>query len=70
MDNTTERTFYKNQAVNANWSVRELKHQKETSLFLRLAASKDKEELSREMETTSYLLCEKNKNLMCPFIYW
>ena len=45
IDNTTERAFYINQAVNANWSVRELKRQKETGLFLRLAASKDKEEV-------------------------
>lgn len=45
IDNTTERAFYMNQAINANWSVRELKRQKETGLFLRLAASKDKEEV-------------------------
>ncbi|MGR6861114.1 DUF1016 N-terminal domain-containing protein [Aliivibrio salmonicida] len=46
IDNTTERAFYMNQAVNANWSVRELKRQKETGLFLRLAAVKIKKKLS------------------------
>lgn len=38
----TERLFYKNQCSHANWSVRELKRQKDSGLFLRLAASKDK----------------------------
>jgi hypothetical protein len=38
IDSTTERAFYMNQAVNANWSVRGLKRQKDTGLFLRLAA--------------------------------
>lgn len=38
----TERRFYTNQAQSANWSVRELKRQKDTGLFLRLAASKNK----------------------------
>ncbi len=42
ISNDTERSFYKNQTLNAKWSVRELKRQKESGLFLRLAASKDK----------------------------
>ncbi len=41
----TERSFYTKQAVAANWSVRELKRQKESGLFLRLAASKNKTEI-------------------------
>lgn len=45
IDNDTERAFYLNQAIGANWSVRELKRQKDTGLFLRLAASKNKEEV-------------------------
>ncbi|WP_407833165.1 DUF1016 N-terminal domain-containing protein [Vibrio rotiferianus] len=40
-----ERTFYTNQTLDAKWSVRELKRQKDSGLFLRLAASKDKEEV-------------------------
>lgn len=38
-----ERNFYLQQTINEKWSIRELKRQKKSSLFLRLAASKDKE---------------------------
>lgn len=38
-----ERGFYERQAILENWSVRELKRQKKTALFHRLALSKDKE---------------------------
>jgi predicted nuclease of restriction endonuclease-like (RecB) superfamily len=36
------RGFYEKQAVNENWSVRELKRQINSSLFERLALSQDK----------------------------
>lgn len=38
-----ERSFYEKQTELERWSVRELKRQKETALFHRLALSKDKE---------------------------
>jgi len=38
-----ERSFYLQQTIIENWSIPELKRQKKASLFLRLAASKDKE---------------------------
>ena len=38
-----ERGFYEQQILIENWSIPELKRQKKSSLFLRLAASKDKE---------------------------
>lgn len=38
-----ERSFYLQQTIRENWSIPELKRQKKSSLFLRLAASKDKE---------------------------
>ncbi|MBX7227163.1 MAG: hypothetical protein K1X55_14100 [Chitinophagales bacterium] len=38
-----ERSFYLQQIINEKWSIPELKRQKKSSLFLRLAASKDKE---------------------------
>lgn len=43
IDDDLERSFYEQQAVKEKWSVPELKRQKASSLFLRLAASKDKE---------------------------
>jgi predicted nuclease of restriction endonuclease-like (RecB) superfamily len=36
------RSFYEKQCVNENWSVRELKRQRDTGLFERIALSKDK----------------------------
>lgn len=42
-----ERSFYEKQSIIENWSVRELIRQKSSSLFLRLAASKDKEGILR-----------------------
>ncbi|QOG13119.1 PDDEXK nuclease domain-containing protein [Arcobacter sp. FWKO B] len=41
----TEREFYEKQAVIENWSVRELKRQKDSGLFLRLGVGKDKKEV-------------------------
>ena len=43
IDDSLERQFYEIQCQNENWNVRELKRQKKSSLFLRLAASRDKE---------------------------
>lgn len=45
IENTLERRFYQQQAVLENWSIRELKRQKESSLFLRLASGKQKKEI-------------------------
>ncbi|BBL34037.1 putative nuclease YhcG [Nitrosomonas stercoris] len=42
LDDPLERGFYEQQAIIERWSVAELKRQKASSLFLRLAASKDK----------------------------
>ena len=42
IEDNLEREFYQNQCKIENWSVRELKRQKRSSLYLRLAASKDK----------------------------
>ncbi|MDO9013054.1 MAG: PDDEXK nuclease domain-containing protein [Gallionella sp.] len=42
IDDPLERGFYEQQTARERWSVRELVRQKESSLFLRLAASKDK----------------------------
>ncbi|MFQ5629808.1 MAG: DUF1016 N-terminal domain-containing protein [bacterium] len=41
IDDPLERSFYEKQTALENWSIRELKQQKKSSLFLRLAASKD-----------------------------
>ena len=43
IDNELERSFYEIQSINENWSVKELKRQKKTALFERLAIGKSKE---------------------------
>lgn len=43
IDDPLERSFYEKQSILEKWSLRDLVRQKETSLFLRLAASRDKE---------------------------
>jgi predicted nuclease of restriction endonuclease-like (RecB) superfamily len=43
IDDPLERSFYEKQTVIENWNIRDLKRQKNASLYLRLAASKDKE---------------------------
>jgi hypothetical protein len=43
IEDTLERSFYEQQTMIENWSVAQLVRQKKTSLYLRLAASKDKE---------------------------
>ena len=51
IDNPLERSFYLQQTILENWSTSQLIRQKKASLFLRLAASKDKEgilQLSRQ----------------------
>jgi predicted nuclease of restriction endonuclease-like (RecB) superfamily len=51
-----ERSFYFQQNVRDNWSVRELKRQMDSGLFMRLALSKDKDEilkLSRQGQLTA-----------------
>jgi predicted nuclease of restriction endonuclease-like (RecB) superfamily len=42
IDDPLERSFYQNQILIEKWSIPELRRQKKSSLFLRLAASKDK----------------------------
>ena len=45
ISNETERGFYTTQTISGHWSVRELQRQKESGLFLHLAASKNKKEI-------------------------
>lgn len=45
IDDPLERGFYEQQTIREKWNVRELRRQKKSSLFLRLAAGKDKSEI-------------------------
>jgi len=47
IDDDLERSFYLNQCISEKWGYKELHRQKETGLFMRLALSKDKNEVIR-----------------------
>lgn len=47
IDNKAERDFYEKEVENSNWSLRELKRQFDSSLYERLALSKDKDEVKK-----------------------
>jgi len=58
-----ERTRIK-QSIKENWSIRELSIQKETSLFLRLAASKDKDSVLKLAQKGQTI--EKSEDIIKP----
>jgi predicted nuclease of restriction endonuclease-like (RecB) superfamily len=47
IDDDLERGFYEKQTIQERWSVRELKRQKDSALFLRLASGKDKQKIAQ-----------------------
>ena len=68
IDNDLERNFYEKQAILEKWTVRELKRQKNTSLFLRLAASKDKETVLK-MSKQGKLVEKPEDILRDPYVF-
>jgi predicted nuclease of restriction endonuclease-like (RecB) superfamily len=58
IDHDLERSFYEKQTIIEKWTVRELKRQKNSALFLRLAASQDKASILQ--------LAEKGKMVKRP----
>ncbi|MFD2871947.1 YhcG family protein [Mucilaginibacter ximonensis] len=59
LDDELERSFYEKQSIRERWSVRELKRQISSSLFLRLATVKDKEQilhLAKQGQTVTHPL--------------
>jgi len=56
IDDKLERSFYEQQSIIEKWSIPELKRQKKSSLFLRLAVSKEKDQilqLARQGQTVN-----------------
>ena len=47
VDNPDERQFYEIEAINNNWSLRELQRQFDTALFERLVLSRDKKDIKK-----------------------
>ncbi len=62
IDEELERSFYEKQCITERWSVRELRRQKNSALFYRIALSKDKKgvlKLSKEGQ-----IIEKDKDII------
>ncbi len=47
VENIQERNFYEIEAINNNWSLRELQRQFNSALYERLALSRNKEEVKK-----------------------
>lgn len=62
------REFYQNQAVIENWTVRELKRQKKTGLFHRLALSQNKEAVL-ELSIKGHLVKSEKGLMKDPYIF-
>lgn len=63
-----ERKFYEIQTIKEKWSVRELKRQKESALYLRLALSKDKKGVL-ELSAQGQKLDSPHDVLRDPYIF-
>lgn len=68
IDDALERSFYEQQSIREKWTVRELKRQKETSLFLRLAAGKDKDSIL-QLATEGQIIEQPADLLRDPYVF-
>ena len=68
LDDPLERSFYEQQAIREKWSVPELQRQKKTSLFLRLAAGKDKESIL-QLASQGQIINQPADLLRDPYVF-
>ncbi|MFG6102049.1 PDDEXK nuclease domain-containing protein [Leptothoe sp. EHU-05/26/07-4] len=68
VEDDLERSFYEKQAISENWSVAELKRQKETALFLRLAAGKNRDEILK-LAQQGQLVEQPSDILRDPYVF-
>jgi len=68
IDDPVERSFYEKQCIGENWSVRELVRQKTSSLFLRLAAGKNKDEILK-LSTDGHIIEQPSDILRDPYVF-
>jgi predicted nuclease of restriction endonuclease-like (RecB) superfamily len=68
MEDPLERSFYEQQTLREKWTVRELQRQKKTSLFLRLAAGKDKETVLK-LASQGQIVSQPSDLLRDPFVF-
>jgi predicted nuclease of restriction endonuclease-like (RecB) superfamily len=68
IEDDLERKFYEIQSISEKWSVPQLKRQKNTALFQRLALSKNKEEIL-QLSTQGQVISKPNDILRDPYIF-
>ena len=68
INNDLEREFYENQIIIENWTVRELRRQKKTGLFQRIALSKDKAEILK-LAKHGYKPKDEKEILKQPYVF-
>ena len=68
VEDPLERSFYEQQSIREKWAVRELKRQRESSLFLRLAAGKDKDAIL-QLATQGRIVSEPADLLRDPYVF-
>ena len=68
IDDLLERGFYEKQTIAEKWSVKELQRQKRSSLFLRLAAGKDKDAIL-QLSQQGQLVSQPSDLLRDPFVF-
>ena len=68
LDDPLERSFYEQQAIREKWTIRELQRQKKTSLFLRLAAGKDKNAIL-QLAHQGQIIEQPSDLLRDPFVF-
>lgn len=67
IDNLDERKFYEIEAINNNWSLRELQRQFDTTLFERLVLSRDKKGV-KELSKKGQVITKPDDTVKDPYI--
>ena len=67
IDNIEERKFYELEAINNNWSVRELQRQFNSALFERLVLSRDKKEI-RKLSEKGQIIEKPTDTVKDPYV--
>lgn len=67
IDNVEERSFYEIEATQNSWSVRELKRQIASSLYERLALSRDKDEI-KELASKGQVVASSDDIIRNPYV--
>ena len=68
IEDTLERGFYEQQTIREKWAVRELKRQRDSSLFLRLASGRDKDAIL-QLASEGQTIAQPADLLRDPYVF-